>query len=116
MRSQKFPVGNVSRYLTATFFEGTLALPARVCRWPYGNPKHDIAYCGREADGSYCFFHDRMAHRPTSRALSINPAKIGAYREDADDFNALAGLVATSMADARAAARTASADHHAIRG
>ena len=115
-RSETAITSTLSPYLTATFFEGTLALPDGICRWPYGDPKKGLAYCGREADGSYCLFHDRMAHRPTRPTPRINLAQANGHRENADDFNPLAGLVAASLADAHTAARTAGAYPHAIRG
>ena len=57
--------GAISAYLTATVFgvEGTLALKAGQCRWPYGDPSKGIAYCGRHAAGSYCDHHHRRAHQ-----------------------------------------------------
>jgi GcrA cell cycle regulator len=58
-------IGAVSTYLTATIFgvEGTLALKAGQCRWPFGDPRKGVAYCGRECSGSYCNHHHRRAHQ-----------------------------------------------------
>jgi GcrA cell cycle regulator len=47
---------------------GVLDLLENSCRWPFGDPKRDFGgFCGREADGSYCDDHARLAYRPATR-------------------------------------------------
>jgi len=39
------------------------------CRWPLGEPAHDMLYCGAPTDGhnSYCGWHARIAYSPAGR-------------------------------------------------
>lgn len=62
--------GACSTYLPATFFGGTLALRDGMCRWPFGDPRKGVAYCGRDADGSYCPHHHSRAGRRAGARLT----------------------------------------------
>ncbi|MDX2236481.1 MAG: GcrA family cell cycle regulator [Hyphomonadaceae bacterium] len=43
-----------------------LTLSDRVCKWPIGDPNdHTFAFCGRNASGTYCADHARLAYQPS---------------------------------------------------
>lgn len=45
-----------------------LDLQPQQCRWPVGDPGEvSFAFCGRQADGSYCGAHARAAFQPPAR-------------------------------------------------
>lgn len=56
-----------------------MQLTEETCRWPLGEPTHDMQYCGsqRWGEGSYCRRHARLAYMP--RPLrTISPKIAGA--------------------------------------
>ena len=47
-----------------------LALGARDCRWPIGDPRaSDFSFCGHPADGVYCRWHSALAYVPRTPAM-----------------------------------------------
>ena len=53
-----------------------LALGARDCRWPIGDPRaSDFSFCGHPADGVYCQRHSALAY------VSRTPAMLQAQRK-----------------------------------
>jgi GcrA cell cycle regulator len=64
--ARPMPSGGVSAVVAApepSVRVALLDLSDDACRWPYGDPKRDFGgFCGREADGSYCDDHARLAY------------------------------------------------------
>ncbi len=43
-------------------------LTSETCRWPMGEPAHDMLYCGAPIPmGSYCGYHQSVAYQPAKR-------------------------------------------------
>jgi GcrA cell cycle regulator len=55
----------------------TLTLGAHMCKWPIGDPSLDtFTYCGRDADGPYCWEHANVAYQPVQSKKKSSAAEL----------------------------------------